>query len=398
MGAEFPDDYLMPTNDKPYFFIPRVIRDKYALGWEGYKTLVLGVFHVCTKSDCPVRENCLKDSSKYDTLCPVYEGKDDYYRLSNSNEIELESYLEGEVKYPTYSSITKYLWNTNRHLPEDKKRKLWDSIAFTNFLQNYRGNYDFLTYDKRQKDLFDSQIPAFKAVLDELQPEVIYVVDSAVSDCLRAHIEEFPGMEFIDEDKDWTLPIFRFTYNVRPKKTPDEILCSIQFKGINEKTKIERILKDIGKFRNRKPCGDDEVRQYIWDTAFEKYLYCELLDKILDSNQLERLSAIMRHLNKLGYTESPDRIVFKDDVPRFKQQYQQDGIIIEIANTVYPKNPKTGKPVDTLADYYIARAVGYYNGNAEKWRMERRKEYSDSCNNGNDYKAAINNFISDVLK
>lgn len=389
----------MPINERPYFFIPRVIRDQYNRGWAGYRTLVLGVFHVCTKTDCPVRENCLKDSSKYDALCPVYEGKDDYYRLSNSNEIELESYLEGEMKYPTYSSITKYLWNTNRHLPEEKKRKLWERIAFTNFLQNYRGDYDYLTYDKTHKELFDSQIPAFKAVLDELQPEVIYVADTAVSDCLRAHIEEFPGMEFIDEDKGWTLPIFRFTYKVGPKAAPDEILRSLPSKGNDEEAKIRRILENLGKCRNRKPCEDDEViRPHIWDTAFENYLYEKLLEKKLDSKQLARLSTIRQRLYDLGYTESADRIVFNDDPPQFKQQYQQDGIIIEIANTVWPHNPETQKPVDTKADYYVARAVGYYKGNADKWRMERRKEYSDSCKNGNDYKAAIKTFISDKLK
>ena len=38
----------------------------------------------------------------------------DYYRLSNSNVIEIDSYLEGE-HYPAYSSFThKMLYRMNR--------------------------------------------------------------------------------------------------------------------------------------------------------------------------------------------------------------------------------------------------------------------------------------------
>ena len=210
------------------FFSPRVIPERYSRGWEGYRTLVLGVFHVCTIEDCPLRAEYLADSSRFDSLCPQYEGMGDYYRLSNSNEIEVESYLEGEVNYPTYSSITKYLLRTNRHVAQVPRRELWDSVAYTNFLQNFRGEYDTLSYAETP-ELFDSQLPAFKTVLSELRPEVIYVIDTAVADCLRANAADFPGLKFIDENQDWTLPIYRFTSFFGPffKSTLGEINITI---------------------------------------------------------------------------------------------------------------------------------------------------------------------------
>ena len=166
--------------DTKYFFKPRYIKDKYEKGYKGYRTLVLGVFHVCL-CDCEFREECFKNTAKYDRECPEYKDRDEYYALSNSNEIEVESYLEQVHSHYSYGYITKYFYKTNKSVSEELKREFWDSIAFTNFLQNMHMSYNTLEY-KDNKDMFDNNIPAFVTLLEELQPEVIYVIDKAVKD------------------------------------------------------------------------------------------------------------------------------------------------------------------------------------------------------------------------
>ncbi len=381
------------TNRTTYFFTPRVSPERYADGWEGYRTLVLGVFHVCTQGDCPFRSGCLDDSSAYDGSCPSYAGMSDYYRLSNSNEIEIESYLEGEVKYPTYSSITKYLCQVNRHLNETEKRELWDSIAYTNFLQDYREDYDAVPYEDNM-ELFDRQLPALKSVLDDLHPEVIYVIDTAVTDCIRSHIGEFPGLDFIDENQDWTLPIYRFTFNVKPKDDPEEILGRLgSFSGIrDEQTHIRRILKCLEKGRARTRPRDaqiEEILPHIWDRAFEDHLYRRLLAASLSEKQSARLSRILRNLHYGGYTEFPDNLIFLKETPRFGLQYQRDGIVIEIADMLKDSTGGEVKP------YLLARAMGYDCGSSIQWRTERKNEYSrhkDAC------RSAIRFFLSEIDK
>ncbi len=361
---------------RPYFFLPRVIPERYSRGWEGYRTLVLGVFHVCTIECCPLRAECLADSSRFDSLCPQYEGKGDYYRLSNSNEIEVESYLEGEVNYPTYSSITKYLLRTNRHVVQASRRELWDSIAYTNFLQNFSGEYDTLSY-ALAPELFDSQLPAFAAVLKELRPEVIYVIDTAVADCLRAHEADFPGLRFIDENQDWTLPIYRFTFNIAPKAAPKEILSSLKsFHSIgDEAARLQKILSCLERGRSRAKAPDarqTEVLPHIWDSEFEGYLYRRLLEISLPERASEKLHRILQNLYAQGITSAPDKIVFKKLAPGFETQYKRDGLIVELASALSADSPQD----PPVKPFNLARALFYDCGSKAQWRTERLKEYT----------------------
>ena len=69
----------------------------------GHRTLVLGAYHYCWYGKCRYFKECVVEGrvADYDTVCPEYERMSDrdYYRLSNSNVIEIDSYLEGE-HYP----------------------------------------------------------------------------------------------------------------------------------------------------------------------------------------------------------------------------------------------------------------------------------------------------------
>ncbi len=54
------------------FFHPRVNMEMYLKGFNGYRTMALGVYHVCEYTDCSFMNQCVLNSSKFDKSCPVY--------------------------------------------------------------------------------------------------------------------------------------------------------------------------------------------------------------------------------------------------------------------------------------------------------------------------------------
>lgn len=130
-----------------------------------------------------------------DRACPYYINKEDpeYYRLSNSDEIEVESYLEG-FPYPAFDAFTSLLLKKRDYLTEDEKRHFWDQVAFTNYIQHYWPDGYTPAYADN-KELFDTDYEAFREVLLQLKPQVVYVWHEAIKDCLRAHGDlRFIGM------------------------------------------------------------------------------------------------------------------------------------------------------------------------------------------------------------
>jgi hypothetical protein len=85
------------------FFQPR-IGQHYQEGFRGYRTLVLGVKHHCTLKQCRFYEDCVmqRNCAHYDTICPAYGDRHDL-RLSQSNQIEIDAFLEEYDCYPAYS-------------------------------------------------------------------------------------------------------------------------------------------------------------------------------------------------------------------------------------------------------------------------------------------------------
>lgn len=377
----------MNTN---YFFKPRYIKDKYEKGYKGYRTLVLGVFHVC-RTECKFREECFKNTAKYDRECPVYKGREEYYSLSNSNEIEVESYLEECDSHYSYSYITKYFFRTNKSVPEDKKREFWDSIAFTNFLQNMQMTYKTLEYDEKNKVMFDNNIPAFEQLLNELQPEVIYVIDKAVKDCLCAN--KINGLEYVDCNEDWHVPVYRFTYQLKSKADPQYILKEIECKlaEANEKVKgniYSELLKKIDKIKDLtfkvKKVNDNKVDKllypYVLDKRFVRYLALKFIEidfrtalkQVLElkddiTNDIVILADII--YNSIRDKEGTQRGAEEKYIV-YTQQYMRDGFFVELLE-------KLNKHLDKKINQFdFIRAVGIECENAEVWRTIRKKQYS----------------------
>ena len=377
----------MNTN---YFFKPRYIKDKYEKGYKGYKTLVLGVFHVCL-CDCKFRDECFKNTAKYDRECPEYKDRDEYYALSNSNEIEVESYLGQVHSHYSYGYITKYFYKTNKTVPEAQKREFWDSIAFTNFLQNMHMSYTTLEYEKN-KEMFNNNIPAFKTLLNELQPEVIYVIDKAVKDCLCAN--KINGLEYVDCYEDWHVPVYRFTYQLKSKADPQDIFKEIECKlaEANEKVKgniYSELLKKIDKIKDLtfkvKKVNDNKVDKllypYVLDKRFVRYLalkYIEIdfrtaLKQVLElkddiTNDILILADII--YNSIRDKEGTQRGAEEKYIV-YTQQYMRDGFFVELLEEL---NKHLDKKIN---QFDFIRAIGIECENAEVWRTIRKKQYSN---------------------
>jgi hypothetical protein len=386
----------MNTN---YFFKPRYIKDKYEKGYKGYRTLVLGVFHVCL-CDCEFRDDCFKNTKKYDKECPEYKDRDEYYALSNSNEIEVESYLEQVHSHYSYGYITKYFYKTNKSVSEELKREFWDSVAFTNFLQNMHMSYQTLEY-KKNKKMFNNNIPAFMTLLNELQPEVIYVIDKAVKDCLYAN--NISGLEYVDCYEDWQVPVYRFTYklNSKAEPQPQDILKEIEFKLTKENEKVvgnsyKIFLDKINAINDMtfsvKDRNIDKVDKvlysYALDKKFVKYLEDNWQKKEIEVGLRVALKKVLELENdiELDIIELVNIIIEINKRFIYTHQYMRDGFIVELFIMLNKELDET----NNMIEFNFIRAMGYECPSANVWKS-RKKNYTQRRRNKEDYVDNDNN-------
>lgn len=393
--------------DTKYFFKPRYIKDKYEKGYKGYRTLVLGVFHVCL-CDCEFRDDCFKNTKKYDKECPEYKDSDEYYALSNSNEIEVESYLEQVHSHYSYGYITKYFYKTNKTVPKAQKREFWDSIAFTNFLQNMHMSYTTLEY-KKNKKMFNNNIPAFKTLLDELQPEVIYVIDKAVKDCLCAN--KINGIEYVDCYENWQVPVYRFTYQLKSKADPQDILKEIECKlaEANEKVKGNQYKIFLDKINaindltfSAKDRNIDKVDKVLYSYALDKIFvnflevkYKEYEIYLLQKDIEEGLKKALKNLLQLEKDITLDIeeviTIINNYIPTYsKPQYMNDGVRIELFNALNATLDEESK----MNEFNFIRAIGLKCKSERDWARKRKNEYNKQRTN----KIKTNQDIESYLK
>lgn len=170
-----------------HFFIPRVGAKYHE---QKLKELVVGVVHGC-RIACEFHDKCSNPETvcEMEHQCPVYADMTDreYYRLSNSNEIEIQSFIDGDADYPSYSAFSYYMLGLADELPKAKKEELWERISFTNLLQFYHEDLHALPQNQA---IYDEAYPALKEVIDELTPHIIYVWNSRVKECLKQHPED----------------------------------------------------------------------------------------------------------------------------------------------------------------------------------------------------------------
>lgn len=185
---DFNNSYMTQTpegsNDNPYFFEPW-IGDGYEEGFYGLKTLAVGVCHFCTE-DCPHTAVCRNPDSIWekDQDCPFYASREDkaYYRLSNSNIIEITSFIDRDASYPSYKIFTYYMLKCAGDLGSEKRASLWNRIAFTNYLQFYHNDTEMTPKDAAT---YDAAYPTFRTLIDRLTPDVVYVWSKDIKECFK---------------------------------------------------------------------------------------------------------------------------------------------------------------------------------------------------------------------
>lgn len=144
----------------PRFFKP-FKGDKYEIGINGKKILVVGASFYCTKTNCRFFADCTdivkKDSSKYDSICPDYS--EEKHLLSE------EPWHTIGNGYRTYKVFANFI---SQFLNENDYREVWQHLAFTNYVQFF-----LPSVNTRKGHLSKRDFDAFIETLSELKPDIV---------------------------------------------------------------------------------------------------------------------------------------------------------------------------------------------------------------------------------
>lgn len=158
------------------FFTPFVGRN-YKKGINGKKVLVIGASFYCNNAECKFFTLCTsverKDSSAYDTICPIYT-KD-----NKKLHLEPEYCIEDHV-----STYQKFATSMKEYIGSNDYDEIWSYMAFTNYVQfflpapkGYRGT--------RKSDLSERDYDAFVETLAELKPDIVIVWGCVINNRIK---------------------------------------------------------------------------------------------------------------------------------------------------------------------------------------------------------------------
>ena len=281
------------------FFQPR-IGQHYHEGFKGYRTLVLGVKHHCVLKQCPFYEDCVmqRNCASYDANCPAYGDRHDL-RLSLSNQIEIDAFLEEYDRYPTYSYFTKLMLGKTDDCTEAEKTAFWDQVAFANYLQYFCPSPQVPEYEEEGLVYRLEDWDAFQELLEAVKPEVLLVWNAALKTLLDKKIAEgeIKGLTHFDDFRSETLTINRYLYKVQPKKTPKELFADFQlaFCLDDEATAARLMLNALQKARFRQfvPSLDLKLTSEMMETAqssiWDNELMSFLIGKLPAKQDLNKL-------------------------------------------------------------------------------------------------------------
>lgn len=292
------------------FFQPR-IGQHYHEGFKGYRTLVLGVKHHCILKQCPFYEDCVmqRNCASYDANCPAYGDRHDL-RLSLSNQIEIDAFLEEYDRYPTYSYFTKLMLGKTDDCTEAEKTEFWEQVAFANYLQYFCPSLQVPEYEEKGLAYRYEDWDAFQELLETVQPEVLLVWNAALKTLLDKKIarDEIMGLTHFDDFRSETLTINRYLYKVQPKKSPKELFADFQlaFCLDDEATAARLMLNALQKARFRQfvPSLDLKLTSEMMETAqssiWDNELMSFLIGKLPAKQELDKLvSAFEPQLKEL---------------------------------------------------------------------------------------------------
>lgn len=274
-----------------YFFKPRVIEETYQQGFLGYRTLIVGASLPCypEQYNCTIKDRCKHDTSLCDKKCPPYTNFEDkeYYCLSNSNEIEIQSYIEGSSHSHLFDRICRYMAGTCK--TEEEKKTFWNQVAFTNYHQNiYVAPWNYPNLPPYVEDT-DKNFKAFLEVLDELKPEIIYFCKDVKDIILKKCIVGLEEIKCLSTEKE--IELCPFLYNISSKDEPKNIIQEFK-KHFSSTDNLERtILHALFKARRYNSCNQDHdheisnemilfVEKHAWDIHLYKYLINQIEEEL----------------------------------------------------------------------------------------------------------------------
>lgn len=204
--------------ERKIFFRPR-IGGQYQDGWNGVRTMVVGVHLLCEQS-CEHKRLCcsLTGVRQMDCLCPEYRRyngtvHEEYYRLSNCNSIELDSYIENEAKSPSFSLLTHCLLQEKGFVSAKRRMELWNHLGFYNYLQHFQADADTPACNNNP-ELYKDSLPAFREMLMTCNPQVLHVFSKHLAEFL--HSQRIKGLMFHGVDETPLTNVYEFHYNYIP--------------------------------------------------------------------------------------------------------------------------------------------------------------------------------------
>ena len=266
-----------------YFFKPRVIEKTYQQGFHGYRTLIVGASLPCypEQYNCTIKDRCKHDTSLCDKKCPPYTNFEDkeYYCLSNSNEIEIQSYIEGSSHSHLFDRICRYMAGTCK--TEEEKKTFWNQVAFTNYHQNiYVAPWNYPNLPPYVEDT-DKNFKAFLEVLDELKPEIIYFYKGIKDIILKRCIDGLEEIKCLSTEED--IELCPFIYKLSSKDKPKNIIQKLKNNFPSADSLEGTILHALFKARRYNSYNLDHeyeisnemihwVEKHAWDINLYKYL------------------------------------------------------------------------------------------------------------------------------
>ncbi len=389
---------------KKYFFVPRK-GNLYENGLYGSRTLIVGAYHVCDL-DCGFSDKCVANSLSMDRECPVYKGKDSYYRLSNSNIIEIDSFVNSDAKYPSYSEFTKYILSKKDYVSDEEKQSLWEKLAFYNYAQNYKKTYQPFD-ESKDRDRLDKDFEAFKEVIEELRPEVIYVWHDAIKDVIDRHISEIQGLRYIAETNMQSLTVHCYTILTDRCSYIDSYKDRLGLMSRSEKigfiSKCIDLCSNIRKFDYKSLADKSELMEGLsfalfLDDDFERQLYNDLVFAYFDNEDSNILKTMLAPLYDYGLIKDETHYVFTT-LPHAKKvksessskeyltlKYERSGFLCYLYNllikekteaqTATLKHRQAIKDKFRMTESIFAYGLGY-SKTLEEWRS-LKKEYTDT--------------------
>ena len=214
--------------------------------------------------------------------------------------------------------------NKRDYIPDPVKYRFWEHVCFYNYLQHYLEDGNTPKYVGNE-ELFAKDWDAFQEILEELQPELIYVWNESIKETILAHEKKLTDrIEYLGETDMQGLTIYRFLYKHKPVEAPEILLENFSRKFQQELSALqqdtsdagstEKLLLDIlqllrfktrasGAFAFLQPRTLMRMAVYlypqVWNRPFSVYLIKRLQEEVLAIEGLKDLDNLYAFVSKV---------------------------------------------------------------------------------------------------